>query len=413
MNLPRPLLLLLAACAPFAARAELRVPAHTAYVLPDHHGARVNAEGVTRWRGPAQTILWGGELKQPGELTARVELRLPAGKTSTLRLAVHGTAVEREIRGTDAPVTADFGAFAVKEAGYARFELSSRNADGAENGDLIALVLDGPAAANAHFNLKTRRNAASIHLAYAEPAGEKVEWFYGEATAVEDPVHTFYMACGFSRGYFGMQVNSPAERRIIFSIWDAGEGGSADRRDQVKPENHTQLVAKGEGVHASVFGGEGTGGHSHLKYMWKTGEPQRFAVRAQPKGDHTVYSGYWFHPENKAWMLIASFDAPKDGKTLRGLHSFVENFGGETGHLRRKARFGNLWVRTPDGRSLPIVKASFSHDATGQADRLDRHGGVEQGAFFLANGGFLPGYSKYGDPFTLPNPPAIAPTWPE
>ena len=41
-------------------------------------------------------------------------------------------------------------------------------------------------------------------------------------TGLEDPLWTYYMACGWHRGYFGMQVNSPTERRIIFSVWDSG-----------------------------------------------------------------------------------------------------------------------------------------------------------------------------------------------
>lgn len=45
------------------------------------------------------------------------------------------------------------------------------------------------------------------------------------------------------------------------------------------------------------FGNEGTGGHSHLKYPWKTGTPQRFLVTAQPtNATFTIFSGYYFHP---------------------------------------------------------------------------------------------------------------------
>ena len=88
---------------------------------------------------------------------------------------------------------------------------------------------------------------------------------------------------------------------------------------------------------ASDFGNEGTGGHSHLIYAWKTGQPQRFTVTAKAEGEHTDYSGWWFHPEQRKWILIASFRAPADGKWLRGLYSFNENFGGANGHLQRKA----------------------------------------------------------------------------
>jgi hypothetical protein len=155
-------------------------------------------------------------------------------------------------------------------------------------------------------------------------------------------------------------------------------------------------------VVASGFGNEGTGGHSHLVYSWKTGQPQRFLVAAQPVGDHTDYTGFWFNPEKHAWMQIASFRAPKDGGYLRGLYSFSENFSGENGHLQRKALFGPGWIRDADGSWHELTTASFSHDGTGNTARLDRFMGVERGLFFLSHGGFVPGFTKSGEKFSRP-----------
>jgi hypothetical protein len=164
-----------------------------------------------------------------------------------------------------------------------------------------------------------------------------------------------------------------------------------------------KLVAKGDGVNAGDFGNEGTGGHSHLVYDWKTGSKQRFLVTAKvTDATHTVYSGYWFHPEQKKWMLISSWRAPKDGAYLHGLYSFVEDFNGENGMLRRKALYGNQWLRTADGKWHEQTTATFSHDPTGRADRLDRFMGVEDGNFFLSTGGFDSGFTKYGELFTRP-----------
>jgi hypothetical protein len=220
-------------------------------------------------------------------------------------------------------------------------------------------------------------------------------------TGVEDPVATYYMATGWHRGYFGMQVNSATERRIIFSVWDSGNEGVD--RSKVADENRTKLIAKGEGVQAGDFGHEGTGGHSHLVYPWRTGEKQRFIVTARPTdATHTIYAGYWFHPEKKEWMLISSWQAPRDGSWLHGLYSFSENFGGSNGHLLRKARFGNQWLRTSEGKWTEQTTASFGHDATGKADRLDRFMGVEDGQFFLSQGGFVPGFTKFGEKFSRP-----------
>ena len=59
--------------------AELRIPAFTAYMLPNPESARISeARGVTNWDDAAQTVNWYGQFKSPGEFTANVELRLPA-----------------------------------------------------------------------------------------------------------------------------------------------------------------------------------------------------------------------------------------------------------------------------------------------------------------------------------------------
>ena len=74
---------------PAAVRAELRVPAHTAYLEPDSGGARVSSKsGVTGWKDPGQTILWFGELKSGGKVEVSLDLRLPDQQTSKLKLTV-------------------------------------------------------------------------------------------------------------------------------------------------------------------------------------------------------------------------------------------------------------------------------------------------------------------------------------
>lgn len=385
------------------AQAEVRVPAHTAYLDPVNGSASVSEkDGIKRWDDPAQSVLWFGDIKSTGKLECSVALKLAPESSSKLRLTVAGKSLEATVKGdaTGAAV-AKFGAVEITKPGYQKFQLTSLNSAKTPAGNVQELILDGPASAETHFNLKPRRNAASVHLAYPTPKDAKVSAFYCEMTGVEDPVATYYMACGWHRGYFGMQVNSEKERRIIFSVWDSGS--EAVDRKNVGEADRVTLIAKSEGVNSGDFGNEGTGGHSHLKYLWKTGEKQRFVVTAQPTDEtHTVYSGYWFQPEDKKWMLISSWKAPKDGSWLRGLYSFSENFGGSNGHLQRKALYGNQWLRTEDGKWQEVTTASFSHDGTGKADRLDRFMGVEGGQFFLSQGGFVPGFSKFGEKHTRP-----------
>jgi len=382
-------LLLLAALA----QSELHVPGFTVYLEPNPDAFEVDEKrGLLGWNDPATEVAWFGKLFQAGDVRVKVDFG-PGAHAGAFKLTVDGQTHPATMDGN----AADFGTFRIAKPGYKEFRLRAIGKKGESLGSPKELVLSGPASDGAHFNLVPRRNAASVHLGYPIPESAKVTKFYNEITAREDPVHSYYMACGFKRGYFGMQVNSPTERRIIFSIWDSS--AEANDRNKVGQEDRVKLLAKGDGVVAGDFGNEGTGGHSHQIYMWKKGQTYRFCVVAKPEGTATIYSGYFWFPEKKAWGLIASFRAPKDGGYLRGLYSFNENFWGNNGHLRRLAEFRNQWIETEDGTWTELTKARFTHDGTGKADRKDYAAGPIRDGFYLSNGGFIDNGVKYGDTF--------------
>lgn len=374
------------------------VPAFTAYIEPDPQAMEVSGhDGVLGWKDARQELAWYGRIEVAGTLHLYVGISLPAGETSQLRLTVAHHSLSAEAKGQgDVPVMLYFGSVDIPTSGYYRFGLRGVSKTGATFGKIAALALSGGEIIHsAHFNLEERRNAASVHLGYPLPADVKAEWFYNEVTVETDPLWSYYMACGFHRGYFGIQVNSPTERRIIFSVWDSGT--EANDRNKVSAEDRVQLIAKGKEVVASDFGNEGTGGHSHLIYPWKKGETYRFLVHAQPDGTHTLYSAYFYFPERHQWDLIACFRAPKDGDYLHGLYSFNEDFEGANGQLRRLAEFGNQWIRTAEGNWQELTTARFTHDPTGKENRKDYDAGLREGRFFLSNGGFIAGKVHYGD----------------
>jgi hypothetical protein len=375
----------------------LRIPAFTAYSEPDHDdGARFSEQrGITGWK-PGQRLVWYGKLARGGPLELSVAAR--AGQTGRLRLTA-GPVGRRGVS-REAGVVEGVAQFGVVKAapGYWQFALESV---GVAPPELEALVLSGDGAAGAHFNRKERRNAASVHLGWPTEKGEQVALFYNEITARQEPLYTYYMACGFARGYFGIQVNSPTERRIIFSVWDSGN--EAIDRNKVADDDRVRLLEKGSGVYAGDFGNEGTGGHSHLIYPWKKGQTYRLLVAVKPDGTHTEYSGWFWFPERRAWGLIARFRAPKDGEWLRGLYSFSENFGGSNGHLLRRAEFGNGWLRLENSTWKPLLKARFTCDATGRArDRIDFAAGIGgKRRFYLQHGGFTDNGVAFGDTFGI------------
>ena len=347
----------------------------TAYILNSKSDDRPEV-GEIRLSTPGSAVLWGGYISNPGEL------HLEANATGTnLQILVHGTGLNKKLNGS-------VGDIVISKPGWYTLTFSGTNAQ------IAGVNLTGTATEGAKFNLKTRRNAASVHIGYPQAAGQEVEWFYNEIQAKTDPLHTYYMACGFARGYFGMQVNSKTERRVIFSVWDAGK--EAVDRNKVDEDNKVRLLAKGAGVFADGFGNEGTGGHSHLVTNWKTDRSQRFLVHAQKDGTGTIYTGYYFMPDTQKWSLIASFRAPKDGKLLRGLYSFNENFWGDNGHLKRAAEFGPTWIRTTDGVWKQMTTGRFTHDVTGGKDRFDYDLTSTGSKWLLQNGGFEGSSPKLG-----------------
>ena len=370
--------------------STLSVPAFTAYSQPDDEGIPIGNHGAGPWKDEKQNLVWIGDLKQ-GDL----EVGLKGGRSGGNFLMV--------IDGVRKPVNLSSNAnFEIRQPGYKKLVLIPVGIDGGPDyGTITSLELRGKAVDGARFNLKERRNCSSVHLKYPLAAEEKAEWFYNEIRPKTDPKYTYYEACGWHRGYFGIQVNSPTERRIIFSVWDAGK--EAVDRNKVGDDNRVKLLKKGDGVVAGDFGNEGTGGHSHMVYNWKTNAVHRFLVHAEPQGDATIYSGYYYFNEKKAWGLIAKFRAPKDGSFLKGLYSFNENFGGSNGDLQRMAEFGPVYIAGPDGKWKEHLEAQFSCDATGKADRFDYASGVKGDHWFLSNGGAYANGVKFGDKFSRMN----------
>ena len=374
----------------------LTIPAYTAFIEPDPVAAEVERVGVTHWVDPKQSVVWYGKINTKGTLSISVKVNAPTPK-SNFAFQFDGKTLKPV--GTlrqDPSVILDFGTVKVNQVGrYHRFALQNLVKDNRDLGQVESMMLSGSALENSEFNLTERRNAASVHIRYPLPKEDQVEWFYNEVNVKTTPLHSFYMACGFHRGYFGIQVNSPSERRVIYSLWDSGD--EAVDRDKVQQADRVQLLEKGPGVIASSFGNEGTGGHSHLVYPWEQGQTYRFLLHAEPAETTTTYTAYFRAPKGDKWSLIASFRAPKDGGYLKGLHSFNENFWGTNGNMQRLALYGPAWVRLKGGIWKELTAAQFTHDGHGLKNRRDYSLRVAGPRYALSNGGFVGDVIRLGD----------------
>src|SRR5262245_45775056 len=119
------------------------------------------------------------------------------------------------------------------------------------------------------------RAARSVHLGFAAPEGVL---FYNELIVEQSVNGSYFMACGWNTGYFGIQqIRNPDDKVVLFSVWDPAKG---DDPNAVETKDRVEVLHQGEGVRIKRFGGEGTGGQCMWKHNWHIGETNRFVIQA-------------------------------------------------------------------------------------------------------------------------------------
>ncbi len=331
-----------------------------------------------------------------GSLKLAIKGRATGG-TLQLEARVGNQTLQAELQ--DAPLNVyTLGDISVTEPGYVRVDLQcgelsdSLSAEVSELSvvsNVEGLTLDYVKNNDGNMFYWGRRGP-SVHLGYQLPKATNLTYAYNEVTVPvgQDPIGSYFMSNGFSEGYFGIQVNSASERRILFSVWSPFH---TDNPKEIPAEERVVTLAKGKDVHALDFGNEGSGGQSYLIYPWKAGVTYRFLTEVKPDGKgNTLYTSWFAESDADTWRLIASFHRPKTDKHLTGFHSFLESFAPEHGHLQRSARYGNQWVCDVEGKWHPVTQARFTGDNTARGrNRLDYAGGVQDNVFFLKNCGFF------------------------
>ncbi len=268
------------------------------------------------------------------------------------------------------------------------------------NADIKSIVIQKPEDSTLVKYIKDDfyfgRRGPSTHLVFETPTDD-IEWFYNEIEIDknQDVIGSYFMANGFGEGYFGIQVNSETERRILFSIWSPFK---TDDPNSIPDDQKIKLLKKGDDVTTGEFGNEGSGGQSYKVFNWKAETRYGFLTRVKPNNDNTTdYTSYFFDPNTNKWHLIASFRRPKTTTYVTRPYSFLENFIPNTGALSRRGGFYNQWMRDAKGQWYEITEAKFSADATARKDaRLDYSGGTKNDGFYLMNCGFTNDHTTIG-----------------
>jgi hypothetical protein len=356
--------------------------------------SRITSYGIDGWIDQSKKFDIYFRANRAGDV--KLALELDARNDCEIRVTALNTTTDLKIRAGNKQFVA-IGDFTNSQPGYVKVTLEGLSRSGSMfpspiynlgvGGDLreydIDFVKEG-------FSFGYGRRGPSDHLRYAFPPGRDIEWFYNEVTIEQgqDVIGSYFMANGFGQGYFGMQVNSTTERRMLFSVWSPY---STDNPNEIPSDQRVELLAKGDGVTTNDFGGEGSGGQSYLVYPWRAGVTYKFLNRVFPAGgNRTTYTAYFFDPDRGGWRLIASWSRPITNTWYTGCYSFLENFQTFSGQFTRRGYYGNQWARTREGEWVEITTATFTADDTArQRMRLDYQGGAVGSRFYLQNCGFF------------------------
>lgn len=326
-----------------------------------------------------------------GKLHLGLKANVPDG-TSKLKVTVGDQTKIIALTNSETS-TIDVGVFDV-EAGYAVVEIAGIEKTGTVVANISEVLIGGPATSGEVYFIKEDiyfgRRGPSVHLSYEVPNDKEVEWFYSEINVPEgeDVIGSYFMANGFKDGYFGIQVNSETERRILFSVWSPFD---TQDPNEIPDDHKIILLGKGDAVKTGEFGNEGSGGQSYKVFPWKADTTYKFLLKGVPaENNSTDYTAYFFTPEDDQWHLIASFRRPQGSRHLQRLYSFLENFIPSYGNITRKANYNNQWIYTTNKEWIELTNAKFTADATARKEaRMDYGGGVVENEFYMENCGFF------------------------
>lgn len=354
---------------------------------------KFETNGLTSWNNTKDVVVFFST-SGTGKIDIGIKAKVVSGKSS-LNVSLNGTTKPLQLKNVNYE-DLYVGEFTVTQPGYQKVTIKGISKEGGVFADIEELLIGGEAA-NGKLNYVKDdfywgRRGPSVHFSYVLPEQRDVEWLYNEITVKEgdDVEGSYYMANGFAEGYFGIQVNSKTERRILFSVWSPY---STDNPNDIPEDQKIVLLKKGENVNTGEFGNEGSGGQSFKRYNWKAGNTYRFLTKIVPSKvtGSTEYTSYFYAPELNKWELIASFRRPKTVTYAKRFHSFLENFETGTGHINRSVSFSNQWVCDVSGEWHELTTAKYTADATARkGNRIDYAARVAtDNRFVLTNCGFF------------------------
>lgn len=166
---------------------------------------------IANWNNPSTVISFYFKPQQSGNMS----VALRAKGHSRIEVSLLGKTKEVKLN-SDELQTVKVGDFKVDKPGYVKMDIRGLKIEQGETfGNVAAVEVGGNVGeiinVSPTFSTHFGRRGPSTHFGYTLPKDEDIEWFYNEVVVPEDGdmPGSYYMACGFGEGYFGMQNNSP------------------------------------------------------------------------------------------------------------------------------------------------------------------------------------------------------------
>jgi len=346
------------------------------------------------WINPNTIVSTYFRVSKSGKLNIGIRASVPNEKTSVIKISVNSTEKEITLKGTKFKEY-DAGEFQISTPGYVKVDIQGIEKTGGYFADVTDITFSGEAATGENIfatqktSFKDVRKGPSSDIYFTLPKDE-VNYFYSESTIVEGDTSTEFVPLNFNGCLLRVSSGEGKNKVIIFNV-----DNNFSNDPKKIPETHkTLLISKGENVSVYEFGTESfVINRGELKYNWKIGETYKFLVKIKPDGKGNIDYTAWFQPSNeKEWKLIVSFKKQKtelDPKS--NLYSFLENANPKYGHLTRKVKHENLWVRTKNENWIPITEANFNsynHNIV-YKQRTDAFAKASEHGLLLKNGGFF------------------------
>src|SRR5699024_6514672 len=254
------------------ASQQFAIPlAGNAYLTNGQQSEGITGRGIKNWHSASNIYSVFFKLSKEAEVEVSILGKVEAG-ASRIQLSTEHSRQKRSLQTTSAD-TISFGTFRLNK-GCNRIDIEGLSKSAGTFAQISHLLLGIPQEQKVTYVKDNKdnhfywgRRGPSIHLKYEMPSKSDMEWLYSELTVTTgmEPVGSYFMANGFGEGYFGIQVNAPDERRVLFSVWSPYQ---TDNPEEIPESQRIKLLKKGKDVNTGTFGNEGSGGQSYWKYHW-------------------------------------------------------------------------------------------------------------------------------------------------